>query len=497
VFAVGAAAKLADRRGSRQAVIAFGAPRGVAPVLVWLLIGAELAIAGALVRAPSRIAGAVAAVVLLASTTSAVTVNLVRGRRPDCNCFGALSRGTIGWSTVARNALLAVLAGFVVAGGGLPLAFGALALVAGAVWLGVGPAKTRLRPRPKAHDFALGDAGGRTWTIEDLLAAGRPLLLVFSQPACGACRALLPDLSAWHARLNDRLTVAIVVNRPQAGRLDPDHSGARYPVLLDPKGSITDAYQVAATPSAALIDHNGRHAAPLARGAGEISELLETRFGIGTGATPTFERRAVIARAARSAAALGAFPLVAAACGSSKSTSSTTHSTTTASTKPKQLKVNNTYICDQNYALCTNAPCVPSKHDPNIVICDCVVESGYSVGFTACPKRAPHGTHLYSTFSTQVAARSSGAMTCGKDVQWANCLDYPCVLDPNDPTKATCECAVVKTGPSFTFGGDCKTQTCGNTIWSGAHNNAGGPAIAAAMKNLGQPLVFPKPCPKA
>ena len=463
-----------------------GAPGDVAGPLVWLLVGAELGIALALVVPPSRIAGALAALVLLAITTTAVTVSLVRGRRPDCNCFGALSRGPIGASTVARNAVLAAIAGFVASGGEQPLAFGALALIAAAVWVALGPAKDRARRRgSKAPAFALNHAGPDPWTLERLLAPGRPVLLVFSQPACGACLALLPHLDDWQLRFEDRLTVAMVVNGAES-------HDASYPVLLDPDGSVTDAYRVAATPSGALIGKDGRLAAPLARGAGEIHELVEGRFD----SNPTFERRAVIARAAQAAAALGAFPLVAAACGSS-TTKSSPHSTTAPETKPTSLKVNNTWLCDQKYALCTNAACVPSKHDPNIVICDCVVESGWSVGFTTCPKRAPHGNDLTSTFSTQLHASSAGAMTCGKDVPWANCLDYPCTLDPNDSSRATCECAVVKTGPSFSFGGDCRTDTCGRTIWSGAHNNAGGPAIAAAMRNLGQPLTFPKPCPKA
>ena len=65
----------------------------------------------------------------------------------------------------------------------------------------------------------------------------------------------------------------------------------------------------------------------------------------------------------------------------------------------------------------------------------------------------------------------------------------------NDPTKATCQCALVKRGPSFTFGGDCKTDTCGKTIWSGAHTTVGGSDINEAMKRVGQPLVLPPPCP--
>src|SRR5262249_8779705 len=52
-----------------------------------------------------------AAFSLLVIFTGAIGVNLARGRTPDCNCFGQLHAAPIGWSTVARNVALAVVAG--------------------------------------------------------------------------------------------------------------------------------------------------------------------------------------------------------------------------------------------------------------------------------------------------------------------------------------------------------------------------------------------------
>jgi hypothetical protein len=234
-------------------------------------------------------------------------------------------------------------------------------------------------------------------------------------------------------------------------------------------------------------------------GAGEIAELVRTRFLADD--SSRFPRRAAITRAVRGAATLGAFPLVAAACGSSKSSSrsssSSTTSTATRSARPTELHVGNAYICQQTYALCTNAPCVPSPHDPNVVICDCVVKPGYSIGLIPCAQRAPRGNTLYSTFSTELVTSGIHAMTCPEHVPWANCVDSICKLDPRDPHNARCQCPLVKTGPSFTLGGDCDTKTCGKTIWSGAHSGLGGSQVTAAMKRVGQPLVFPSPCSKS
>jgi thiol-disulfide isomerase/thioredoxin len=494
VFSFGALAKLADRPGSRDALAAFGVPERAAGPLGWLLVAVELGIAAAVLADPIQIGGAIAALGLLAIVSTAVVANLIGGRTPECHCFGALSRGPIGASTLARNGMLASVAGYVAAGGHETVVFAGLAGVCGAAWLAFGRFPRRLRRGGEVPEFSLSDAAGETWTVQRLLSRNRPVLLVFSQPACGACQALVPDLERWRAELGHRLTIALIDQAP-AGSVSPGRP--TYPVLHDPEGDAVSAYGVTATPSAALIESSGQIASPLAQGAGEIASLVETRFEPDD--APRLPRRTVIAQAARGAATLGAFPLLAAACGSSKSSTGvpSTPSTATSATRPKSVRVGSAYICQQKYALCTNAACVPSPHDPNVVICDCVVKEGYSVGLFTCPRRAPHGNTLYSEFSTELVTSSVRAMTCGANVPWANCVDAICELDPRNPTKAKCQCPVVKQGPSFTFGGSCHTETCGKVVWSGAHNNLGSKQVAAAMKRLGQPLKTPAPCPKA
>jgi hypothetical protein len=511
VFAIAACSKLADRPGLRRSMVAFGVPGAAAPALAWLLIACELTVAGALLIPSTRVSGGIAALGLLAGLSAVVAINVARGRSVECHCFGQLSRGAVGWSALARNGALASIAGYVAAGGRYPGLFAALALGCGVAWAGTtgpgqrvrDPASAREDPSApdlaSAPDFSLNNRAGQRWSLEDLLARRRPVLLVFSHPGCGACQVLFSELAGWHHRLAGRLTVAVLQS---AGPGEDGYQEGGDLVLRDEAGAAARTYGVSATPSAALIDADGRMAAALARGPGEILELVGARFPIED--TPRVGRRAVIGRAVQSAAALGAFPLVAAACGSSKTSSraatapapSTTTATTSAS-RPASVKVGSTYICQQTYALCTNAPCVPSPRDPTKVICDCVVKDGYSVGFTSCPHRAPHGSALYSTFSTALATSAIRALTCPAHVPWANCLDSPCELDPHDHSKARCLCPLVMKGPSFTFGGDCSTKSCGHTIWSGAHTNAGGGAVAKEMEKLGQPLTLPPPCPKS
>ena len=161
-----------------------------------------------------------------------------------------------------------------------------------------------------------------------------------------------------------------------------------------------------------------------------------------------------------------------------------------------EVVMDGAWLCRQPYALCTTAPCEPSTSDATIATCRCVVLDGYSIGFTTCRERAPAGKALVSTFSTQNVTSAFGVLTCPNDVPWANCLDMPCELDSLNPALATCQCQLVESGPSFTFGGGCDPRTCSSVIWSAA-SPPGVTQYAAAMRCVNQPVTFPATCPAA
>jgi hypothetical protein len=199
----------------------------------------------------------------------------------------------------------------------------------------------------------------------------------------------------------------------------------------------------------------------------------------------------LLSRAALGLGSLGVLPLITAACGSSGSSASGAR----APKRPKDLHIKDAYLCDHRYALCTDAACLPSKGDPKIVICDCVVETGYAVGFKSCAQRAPRGNTLHSNFSTQLVTDRTRVMSCPSGDPWAECLDVVCEVDPHDASKAQCQCVLFKTGASVTFGGDCDTKTCSSTIWSATTPDLpGSPELEAGMKQLGLPLTLPKTC---
>jgi uncharacterized membrane protein YphA (DoxX/SURF4 family) len=110
VFALAGVAKLSDLEGSRKAIIDFGLPAVLASPLALLLPLAELAVAAALIPASTAWWGALGLLMLF---VVGISLNLARGRKPDCHCFGQLHSAPAGWKTLARNGVLAAVAGFV------------------------------------------------------------------------------------------------------------------------------------------------------------------------------------------------------------------------------------------------------------------------------------------------------------------------------------------------------------------------------------------------
>ncbi len=162
------------------------------------------------------------------------------------------------------------------------------------------------------------------------------------------------------------------------------------------------------------------------------------------------------------------------------------------------IPIDGAWFCNQTYALCNTALCARSADDPSMADCRCVVLNGYSIGFKTCEERAQVGTSLWSTFSTANVNSEFGILVCPGDAAWANCLDYPCEMDARDPALATCQCAVVETGPFRTFGGRCDERMCIAELLSGAPLEAPGVTqYEAGMQQVKQAITLPVTCPGA
>ena len=323
VFVVAGLAKLADRSGSRQALRDFGVPAPLATPLGILLPLAELAVAVALVPTASAWWGAIAALALLLLFVSGISYNLARGRTPDCHCFGQLHSAPAGWPTLLRNLGLAVVAGFVVwqgrisAGSSAVSWLGALALpqrielLAGVMivallalegWalvyvlrqqgrllrrlevmearFAAGGAAGGTIVGTSAPAFALPDLDGKTVTLDALRAEGLPVLLIFSDPDCGSCQTLLPEIGRWQRDYADRLSFALISRGSAEDNRAKSREHGVTRVLLQRDREVAELYQTLGTPSAVLVRPDGTIGSPVVPGEDKIHSLVAGASGL-------------------------------------------------------------------------------------------------------------------------------------------------------------------------------------------------------------------------
>jgi hypothetical protein len=300
VFAVAAAGKLADRVRLRKALGEFGLPRRATVPGALMLPLAELVVAGLLIPPATARAGALSALGLLVLFCVAIGRTLARGERPDCNCFGQIRAAPIDRGTIARNVALAAVAGVVAATGtgegrgGVGLAVTLLGVVAVAIAVVLGPALFRRKGRraQRTHEsgsrrepagllvgepapaFDLRDFYGRLRTLEELLARGLPLALVFSDPGCAGCASVPPVLHQLDDERGGSLEIALITrggraeNQALVEGLRPDR------VLLEQDGELSNPYRIGGVPSATIVDPDGRIASPTVTGVSAVEELL-------------------------------------------------------------------------------------------------------------------------------------------------------------------------------------------------------------------------------
>ncbi|MFL5760002.1 MAG: redoxin domain-containing protein [Thermomicrobiales bacterium] len=321
VFLVAGVAKLADRAGSRRAMEDFGLPARLATPFGSLLPLAEIAVGIGLLPLASARYAAGGALALLLLFVAGIGVNLARGKHPDCHCFGQLHSSPAGWSTLVRNAGLAAVAGFIVWQGwqqsgrsavswtgdlsfaGIVGLIGlALVIVEGWVLvhmvgqngrvllrldaleasLAAGVAKPAtvseaalgLPVGAPAPAFSLPGLHGETLTLESLLAGGKPVALVFSNPGCGPCNALLPELGRWQRENADRVTIALIGEGSQKANRAKSTEHGMSRVLLQAGREVAESYQADGTPMAVVVRPDGTIGSPLASGADEVRALI-------------------------------------------------------------------------------------------------------------------------------------------------------------------------------------------------------------------------------
>jgi thiol-disulfide isomerase/thioredoxin len=110
--------------------------------------------------------------------------------------------------------------------------------------------------------------------LEALRAPGKPVILLFTDPNCGPCTGMFPDVGRWQEEYAEKLTVTLVSRgEPQENAISASEHGLTN-VLLQEDWEVSDAYGVDGTPSAVLVQPDGTIASPVLEGANEISEFL-------------------------------------------------------------------------------------------------------------------------------------------------------------------------------------------------------------------------------
>ena len=330
VFLVAGAAKLRDRDGSQRAVVEFGLPSALAAPLGLLLPLAELAVAATLIPTSTAWWGAVGALALLGLFVGGIGINLARGRQPDCHCFGQLHSAPAGWKTLGRNAAFAAVAVFILwagfdgAGSSAVAWLGALSsaqlavlvgglmvlcLIATQWWFllhllrqngrllgriealesslevgGAVPSQNGAAEAPphaaglpvgsQAPDLSLRSLHGETLTLDSLRVAGKQVMLLFTDPNCGPCNALLPEVSRWQEEHSEKLTVALISRGEVEENRTKAQEHALQNILLQEDWEVSERYQVGGTPSAVLVGPEGKVNSSVASGPDAIRGLV-------------------------------------------------------------------------------------------------------------------------------------------------------------------------------------------------------------------------------
>lgn len=332
IFLFSGITKLLDQQGTKKALADFGLPSMLTSSFTFLLPIAELVVAAALIPVALAWWGALGALSLLLIFIAAIGYNLAQGRAPDCNCFGQVHSSPIGWQTIVRNVLFAAVAGFILwrgqvnAGASLFDWFGSMTssqlvllffvafalgflVVEGYLLLRLFRQNGRLLLRMDALEQALAAGGnipynsvlnqphnglalgasaptfelpnldGETLSLDSLRSSKKPVMLIFSNPGCGPCTALLPEISRWQQEYKSKITIALVSQGTVEENQSKLETNKIEPVLLQERSEVADSYQSYGTPMAVIVNPDGTIGSSAVGGSEAITALVAKTVG--------------------------------------------------------------------------------------------------------------------------------------------------------------------------------------------------------------------------
>jgi thiol-disulfide isomerase/thioredoxin len=122
-----------------------------------------------------------------------------------------------------------------------------------------------------APPIELPDLNGNPVDLEDY--RGEKTLVLFWNPGCGFCQQMLPDLKKWEANPPEGAPKLLVVS---AGTEEANEAmELNSPVVLDQQFNTGRAFGAGGTPSAVLVDEEGKIASEVAVGAPAVLVLAK------------------------------------------------------------------------------------------------------------------------------------------------------------------------------------------------------------------------------
>lgn len=304
-FLVAGASKLLDIAGSRKAVESFGISEQRSKLIGTLLPWLEFLIGGLLLVNSTVRFGAGLAVLQLLPYTWFIARELRAGRATPCYCFGQLTPEPVSKSTVVRNVVMLVAGSALVAAGGGPSAhvesvpswlttlllatcFALLSYALIPYWLmfkarreasAEAPHDHQHAPKHKVGDSApalvLTDAEGISRPYQEVITDDVPTVILFASPGCGPCKALIPKLLKWRQSLDGQLNFVIgqFTDSSELTSIADEYSiDLNSGLMWAIDDSELEAFNAVATPSAVVIDAEGKFVATAAAG-GEAVEI--------------------------------------------------------------------------------------------------------------------------------------------------------------------------------------------------------------------------------
>jgi thiol-disulfide isomerase/thioredoxin len=126
----------------------------------------------------------------------------------------------------------------------------------------------------EAPAFSLEGLYGETLTLDSLRASGSPVMLLFTDPNCGPCNALLPEIGRWQEEHSEKLSIALISRGAVEENKAKTSEHGLTKVLLQKDWEVSEAYKVRGTPSALVVRPDGTIGSPVAGGSEAIGDLV-------------------------------------------------------------------------------------------------------------------------------------------------------------------------------------------------------------------------------